>query len=81
MTKLLRKRVTGGHNKTVDTAKGWVATHDQGRAETLIREMIADRDAPIEAYGGQRDAIRLTSVADAVAFIEDNGGDLPFGFG
>jgi hypothetical protein len=35
----------------------------------------------IEPYGGNRDNIRLTSVADAVDFIEAHGGDVPFGVG
>lgn len=43
--------------------------------------MIADPESPVEKYGGQRDAIRLTSISDAVAFIEDKEGDVPFGMG
>lgn len=79
--KLVRNRVTGAHKKTVDTAKNWVATSDQGRAEELIREMIRDPDSPIEPYGGSRDNIRLTSIPDGVEWLQSNDCDIPFGFG
>lgn len=70
---LARNGVTGGHNKTVDTIKNraGVPTHAQGDVEDVIRELVRDPTAPVEAYGGQRDAIRLTSVADAVEYIEN----------
>jgi len=78
---LARNNVTGGHNRTVDTVKNraGIPTHAQGDAEDIIRELIRDPEAPVEAYGGQRDSIRLTSISDAVEFIEDHGGDVPFG--
>lgn len=42
--------------------------------------MIRDPDAPLEGYGGSRDNVRLASVDDAVAYLRENGGELPFGF-
>lgn len=69
--KLVRDRVTGKHKKTVDTAKNWVTTSDQGRAEELIREMIRDPASPIEAYGGSRDNIRLSSIPKGVRFLKE----------
>lgn len=77
--KLARSRVVGGHKKQVETVKNWVATNDQGRAETLVREMIRDPAAPLEGYGGSRDNVRLTSIEDAKTYIRDRGGDLPWG--
>lgn len=77
--KLARKPVVGAHKKQVDTVKNWFATSDQGRAEDLIREMIRDPEAPLEGYGGSRDNVRLTSVENAKEFIEERGGDLPWG--
>ena len=78
---LARNGVTGCHNKTVDTVKNraGIAVHEHGDAEEVIRELIRDPEAPVEAYGGQRDSIRLTNIQDAVRFIEDLGGDPPFG--
>lgn len=75
--------MTGGHNRSVDTVvnRAGIPTHAQGDAEDVVRDLIRDPDAPVEAYGGQRDAIRLTSMAEAVAFIETHGGDVPFGLG
>lgn len=69
---LARKKVTGGHNKTVDTVKNWFKSSDQGKAEDAIRELIRDPESPVERYGGQRDAIRLTSLQDARQWLLDN---------
>lgn len=79
VTKLARKKVVGAHKKQVDTVKNWFTTSDQGRAETLIREMIRDPDAPLEGYGGSRDNVRLTSLEAGKEYIQENGGELPWG--
>ncbi|WP_157971582.1 hypothetical protein [Halorussus litoreus] len=63
----------------MNTVKNWFATSDQGRVEDLVREMIRDPDAPLEGYGGSRDNVRLTSVEDAKRYIEEYGGNLPWG--
>lgn len=77
---LARNKVTGSHNWTVDTVKNraGIPTHAAGDAEMAIRELVRDPGAPVEAYGGQRDAIRLTSIGDAVDYLEEHGGDVPF---
>jgi hypothetical protein len=80
INKMVRKNITGAHKVTVDTAKTWVATHDRGRAEELIREMVRDADSPLEAYGGSRDNVRLTSIPDGVAFLKAHDCDVPFGY-
>lgn len=78
---LARNNVTGRHNVTVDTLKNRVGVpiHQQGMVEDTVRELVSDPDAPVAAYGGTRDAVRLTSIAETVAFIERHGGDVPFG--
>ena len=76
---LARKRVVGAHKKRADTVKNWFATDEQGRVEDLIREMIRDPNGPLEGYGGSRDNVRLTSLAAAKRFIEQRGGELPWG--
>lgn len=78
--KLLRKRVVGSHKKRVDTVTNWLPSHDQGSGEQLLREMLRDPNSPVEGYGGSRDNVRLTSVEDAVEFLKDHGGDVPFGY-
>lgn len=78
---MLRKRITGSHNRTVDTIVNMsLPSHEQGRGRQLLEEMVTDPGAPVEAYGGQRDAVRLTGVSDAVDYLKNNGGDVPFGF-
>lgn len=79
--RLARKKVVGAHKKQVDTVKNWFATDEQGRVEELIRELIRDPDGPLEGYGGARDDVRLTSLAAAKQYIEEQGGDLPWGLG
>lgn len=77
---LARNNITGGKNVTVGTVKNraGIATHNQGAAEDAIRELIRN-PPPVQAYGGQRDAIQLTSIQDAVEYLERHGGDIPFG--
>lgn len=77
--RLTRKRVVGSHKKRVDTVKNWFATDEQGRVESLIREMIRDPESPLEGYGGSRDNVRLTSIEDAKRYILERGGELPWG--
>ena len=79
VNKMLRKTVVGSHKKQVNTVKGWVATHNEKRAEELVRDLIRDPDAPLEAYGGSRDNVRLTSIEDEKEFVEELGGSPPFG--
>ncbi|ELY91428.1 hypothetical protein [Natrialba taiwanensis] len=78
---LVRNDVTGGHNMTVDQVKSNAAipTHAEGDAEDAIRDLIRN-PPPVQAYGGQRDAITLTSLPDGVEYLKDHGGDVPFGW-
>lgn len=79
--KMLTDGVTGSHNKQIDTIVSHaVATHDRGRAKEEMQAMIADREVPVEKYGGQRDTVRLSSVKAAVEYLKANGGDVPFGY-
>lgn len=79
---MLRNEVGGAHKKQVDTIVGnYLPTHERGRGRELVDDMVSDRAAPIEAYGGgHRDNVRLTSVQAAVDYLKQNGGDVPFGF-
>lgn len=76
--KLAQKRTTGSNKVTIDTAKNWVQSHNQGDAEDAIEELVSNPAAPVERYGGSRNNIRLSSMDAAKEFILDNDGDLPF---
>jgi hypothetical protein len=80
--KMLRKRVTGNHKKQIDTIVNLtLPSHAQGRGKQLLEEMVSTPGAPIEAYGGgHRENVRLTAPSDAVKYLKQNGGDVPFGF-
>ncbi len=81
--KLLRSRTTGSKKQSVDTVVSkYLPSHEEGRGKRLLAEMTTDPDAPIESYGGgHRENVRLTSVEDTVAYLRDNDGNVPFGFG
>ncbi|HET7325060.1 MAG TPA: hypothetical protein VFJ06_12080 [Halococcus sp.] len=74
--------ITGGNKITIDTAVNrYLPSHEQGRGKTLIDEMLADPQSPIEGYGGGgRQNIRLVGVSEAVAYLKANGGNVPFGY-
>jgi hypothetical protein len=74
---MARKRVVGGHNKTIDTVKNWFASSDQGEVVAIVDDLLSEGTV-IERYGGQRDAIRLVSMAAARGHILERGGDLPW---
>ena len=76
---LARKKVVGTHNKQVETVKNWFESSEQGVVAELLREMIRDPTSPLEGYGGARDTVRLTSIADAKEYIKENGSELPWG--
>lgn len=82
--KLLRGRFIGGKNVTIDHCISNVVglpTHEHGRARQLLEdEMIPQGEGSIAKYGGQRDAIHLTDVDEAVDYLKDNDGNVPFGF-
>lgn len=74
---LVRKKVTGGSKRQIDTVKNWFASSDQGRVEDLIEELARDPTSPVEMYGGgARANVRLTSRQDAKDWLNDRGRDL-----
>lgn len=79
---LVRKGVVGSHKKQIDTVVNQcLPTHDRGRGRELLEEMLADPNAPVEGYGGgHRQNVRFTGIEDAVAYLEANDGDVPFGY-
>lgn len=83
--KMLKNRIVGNHKKQLDTVVSDIAalpSHEEGRGKDLLEEMVSNPDTPIQGYGGgHRQNVRLTSVGDAVSYLEDNDGDVPFGFG
>jgi len=79
--KALRKRIVGSRKVSVQTAVGWLPSDEQGDGKQVIDVMCTDPSLPFERYGGGgRDNIRLTSCEDAIEFIKEHDGSLPFGF-
>jgi hypothetical protein len=82
--KLLKRRVVGAKKERVETVvrKTGLARHEEGRAKDVLEDLLTDPDSPVQGYGGGgRKNVQLTSVEDAVAFLEERGEDPPFGFG
>lgn len=80
--KLLRNRVVGSHKKRIETVtSNYLPSHQEGRGKEVINDMLTDPGSPIESYGGgHRKNIRLKSVEDAVEYLKENDGNVPFGF-
>lgn len=80
--KMLRKGVIGGHKRQVETIVNLaLPTHVRGRGKELLEGMVTDPTIPVEAYGGgARDNVRLTSAKDAVTYLKENDGNVPFGY-
>ena len=80
--KMLRKQIVGNHKKQIDSIVNMcLPSHEQGWGKELLEAMATDPDSPVERYGGgHRQNVRLTSVEDAVDYLTQNGGDVPFGF-
>lgn len=80
--KMLRKQIVGNRKKQIDSIVNMcLPSHEQGRGKELLEDMATDPHSPVEMYGGShRQNVRLTSVEDAVDYLKQNGGDIPFGF-
>lgn len=74
--KMARKEFVGNSTVHKQDATNWVASHDQGRARELIGEMTTARDVPVVETA--RGYLKLTSMADAVDWIRENDGDVPW---
>jgi hypothetical protein len=81
---MLKNQIVGNHKKQLDTVVSRIAglpSHQEGRGKDLLESMVSDPASPVEGYGGgHRQNVRLTSVQDAVAYLQNNDGDVPFGF-
>jgi len=80
--KMLRKQIVGNHKKQIDSIVNMcLPSHEQGRGKELLEAMATDPYSPVERYGGgHRQNVRIISVEDAVDYLKQNGGDVPFGF-
>lgn len=77
--RFLRDDVVGPRKRSAETVQNWFASSDQGKVKDVIDDMTRDPGSPIEAYGGARYNIRLTSRKQGKQFLEDHGEDLPWG--
>ena len=80
---MVRKRITGGNKVSIDTLLNYsIRDSEAGKARTLIKdEMIPRREASlVQVGGGARENVQLADIDEAVEFLKDNGGDVPFGF-
>jgi hypothetical protein len=80
---LVRKRKTGSNKISIDTLVNYsVRDSNAGTAKKLVRdEMVPRREASIrQVGGGARENVQLADIDEAVDFLKENGGDVPFGF-
>lgn len=77
--RFLRDDVVGPRKRDAETVQNWFAASDQGKLKDVIDDLTRDPHSPIEAYGGGRDNIRLTSRKQGKQFLISHGEDLPWG--
>lgn len=80
---LVRKRKTGSNKISLDTLVNYsVRDSNAGRAKSLVKdEMVPRREASVvQVGGGARENIQVADIDEAVEFLKENGGDVPFGF-
>lgn len=80
---LLNKRVTGSNKTSIDTLLNYsVRDSEQGEARELLRdEMLPNAEASIQQVGGgARENVQLGSVKDAVRYLYENDGEVPWTF-
>jgi acyl-CoA hydrolase len=77
-SKALRNRHIHGQRAPTEGVVCVVAVDQRGRAKELLEEMAASHRAGWTTYGDG--TYSITDVEAAKKFIEDNGGDVPFGF-
>jgi len=77
--KALRRGFTTGRHAPVEGITCAVAVHNRGDAETALEEMVKKHEAGWAQYGATG-TYHIVDTEAAKEFIEDNGGDLPFGF-
>ncbi|GAA0524718.1 hypothetical protein SAMN04488066_10627 [Halorubrum aquaticum] len=80
---LLNKRVTGSNKTSIDTLLNYsVRDSEQGKARDLLKdEMLPNAEASIQQVGGgARENVQLADVKEAVRYLYEHGGDVPWGF-
>ena len=77
-SKALRNRRIHGQRAPTEGVVCVVRVDQRGRAKELLEEMAASHRAGWTAYGDG--TYSITDVEAAKKFVEDNGGDVPFGF-
>lgn len=77
--KALRRGFTTDRHAPVEAIVCVLPVHDRGRGKEVLQEMVTEHEAGWAQYGATG-TFCIVDVPAAVEFIEENGGDLPFGF-
>lgn len=80
---LLNDRVTGSNKTSIDTLLNYaVRDSEQGQARRLLKdEMLPKSEGSIQQVGGgARENVQLADVQQAVRYLYENGGEVPWTF-
>ena len=80
---LLNRRVTGSNKTSIDTLLNYaVRDSDQGQARQLLKdEMLPKSEGSIQQVGGgARENVQLGDIKQAVRYLYENGGEVPWTF-
>lgn len=80
---LLNDRVTGSNKTSIDTLLNYaVRDSEQGQARQLLKdEMLPKSEGSIQQVGGgARENVQLADIQQAVRYLYENGGEVPWRF-
>lgn len=75
---MLRQRAVGAHYIQKGTVAAWVPSHQSGQIIEALEELSQSPASPIRI--ASRGKVQLKSVEDAVEYLKENEGNIPFGF-
>ena len=79
--KILYHRVVKSERVSPDVVVNWFPKDERNEVENLIENLIEDENVPITRYGwGKQQGIHITGVKSAIEYLNEHGGDAPYGF-
>lgn len=77
----LRQGAIGGRHVPVEAIVNTsLPTHARGRGKALLEDEMIPKNIAGWEYYGATGTVHITDVDEAVEFIKENGGNVPFGF-
>lgn len=69
--KMQRAKILGSHHKQGQTIAGWWPSHEQGRVKSVLDDLVADPEAPVQHY--RSNTYQLSSYHQADRYLDRYG--------